>query len=120
MSIETWDLWYPKAGATGLSFARGRLDATEALLAHAAPDFITVEVRDDAGRRIAFAPDLERTLRSPICLLRKQGDSVTRGHLADGARAGAAATATGRRSRHLAELVARRRPQGVALADRAL
>jgi hypothetical protein len=82
MAIELWDLWYPKAASTGLSFARGRLDATEALLVHAVPDFLTVEVRDEQGRRIAFAQDLPRTLQSPICLLRKtnsgQSPSVTR------------------------------------------
>jgi hypothetical protein len=80
MAIEIWDLWYPKAAATGLSFARGRLDATEALLVHAAPDYLTVEVKDDDGRRIAFAQDLEQTLQSPVCLLRKSGPSTGSGH----------------------------------------
>jgi hypothetical protein len=78
MAIEIWDLWYPKAGATGMSFARGRLEATEALLVHAAPDLLTVEVRDDEGRRLAFSRNLERTLQSPVCLLRKSGTSLTR------------------------------------------
>ena len=27
--METWDLWYPGAAATGLPFARGRLDPTD-------------------------------------------------------------------------------------------
>ncbi len=26
-----WDLWYPEAGATGVPFARGRLNPTEVL-----------------------------------------------------------------------------------------
>ena len=78
MAIEIWDLWYPKAAATGLSFARGRLDATESLLVHAAPDFLKVEVRDEEGRRLAFAQDVERTLQSPVCLLRKDGASIRR------------------------------------------
>ncbi len=37
--LETWDLWMPSAGATGLSFARSRVDAQAAgdrLLVHAA------------------------------------------------------------------------------------
>jgi hypothetical protein len=82
MAIEIWDLWYPKAAATGLSFARGRLDATEALLVHAAPDYLTVEVKDDEGNRLAFAQDLERTLQSPVCLLRKSGPSTGSGRSA--------------------------------------
>ena len=76
--METWDLWYPKAAATGLPFARGRLDPTSVLLVHAAPDFLTVEVRDDEGRLIAAARDLERTLESPICRLTREGDNITR------------------------------------------
>jgi hypothetical protein len=35
--LQVWDLWYPQAGATGVPFARGRLDATQVLLVHAAP-----------------------------------------------------------------------------------
>jgi hypothetical protein len=75
---ETWDLWYPKAAATGLSFARGRLDPTLVLLVHAPPDFLTVQVRDDEGRLIASGRDLERTLQSPICRLNREGARVTR------------------------------------------
>ena len=75
---ETWDLWYPKAAATGLSFARGRLDPTPVLLVHAAPDFLTVQVRDDEGRLIASGRNLERTLQSPICRLNREGDGVSR------------------------------------------
>ncbi|MPZ48309.1 MAG: hypothetical protein GEU75_03185 [Dehalococcoidia bacterium] len=78
MSIEIWDLWYPKAAATGIPFARGRLDATEALLVHAVPEHLTVEIRTDNGERIAFAQDLPRTLQSPVCLLRREGVSIRR------------------------------------------
>ena len=78
MSLQTWEVWYPKAAATGLLHARGRLDPTDALLVHAVPDFLTVEVRDDDGARLAFAQDLPRTLQSPMCLLRREGSSITR------------------------------------------
>lgn len=49
---ETWDLWYPGAAATGLSFARGRLDPTDVLWVHAAPKKLDVTVRrvDGAAR----------------------------------------------------------------------
>lgn len=29
--LEIWDLWYPGAAATGLPFARGRLDPVDVL-----------------------------------------------------------------------------------------
>ena len=29
--LELWDLWYPYAAATGVAFARGRLDPTDVL-----------------------------------------------------------------------------------------
>ena len=78
MSTETWEVWYPKAAATGLLVGRGLLDATSRLLVHAAPDVITVEVSDEAGARLAFAQDLERTLTTPICLLTRDGPKIVR------------------------------------------
>jgi hypothetical protein len=57
--VQTWDLWYPAAAATGLSFARGRLDPTDVLWVHAAPEKLAVTVRDD-DRTIAHADDLRR------------------------------------------------------------
>lgn len=76
--MQRWEVWYPKAAATGLLFAAGRLDETERLLVHAPPQVLTVEVFDDDGRRIAFAQDLEQTLDSPMCLLTREGDTVKR------------------------------------------
>ena len=43
--METWDLWYPGAAATGLPFARGRLAPTEVLWVHSAPKKLDVTVR---------------------------------------------------------------------------
>ena len=42
---DIWDLWYPGAAATGLPFARGRLDRTDVLWVHAAPKKLDVAVR---------------------------------------------------------------------------
>ena len=58
--LQTWDLWYPKAAATGLPFARGRLDPTTVLWVHAAPDVLTVTVRQ-GERVVASGVDLERS-----------------------------------------------------------
>ena len=43
--LETWDLWYPGAAATGLPFARGRLDSTDVMWVHSPPKKLDVTVR---------------------------------------------------------------------------
>ena len=75
---ETWDLWFPEAAARGLPFARGRLRATEVLLAHALPAVIDVAVRDDAGRVLARGAGLRRTAETPIARLTRVGDQIER------------------------------------------
>jgi hypothetical protein len=75
---QIWDLWYPNAAAQGLSFARGRLDPTDVILVHAAPDALRVEVRDDDGRRLAFGDQLARTADRPMARLRRDGDRISR------------------------------------------
>jgi hypothetical protein len=79
--LQIWDLWYGKAAATGLPFARGRLDATEILLVHAPPPVLTVEVRSEDGRRLAYAKDLEQTADRPMARLTLNGESITRNDL---------------------------------------
>ena len=75
---EIWDLWFPDAAAQGLPFASGRLDATDTLLVHAAPETLRVEVRDDDGNRLAFADGLTRTEDRPIARLTRNGANITR------------------------------------------
>ncbi len=76
--LQIWDLWYPQAGATGVAFARGRLDATNVLLVHAAPPMLTVEVRSDSGKRLAYAQDLAQTADRPMARLTVQGERIAR------------------------------------------
>ena len=76
--MQVWDLWYSKAGATGMSFARGRLNATNILLVHAPPPVFTVEVRSEDGQRIAYTQDLEQTADRPMARLTLQGNEITR------------------------------------------
>ena len=78
MSTESWEVWYPKAGATGLLLARGVMDTTDTILVHSAPEVVTVEVRDEEGRRLAFGKDLERTLASPMCRFQRYGGTIRR------------------------------------------
>lgn len=75
---QLWDIWYPQAGSTGLSFARGRLAATDILIVHAPPPALTVEVRSAKGRRLAYSRDLAQTADRPMAILIRQGDAVTR------------------------------------------
>lgn len=50
---ETWALWFPEAGAAGISFARTKIDENDAgdrVLVHAAAPVLEVTVRDEDGR----------------------------------------------------------------------
>jgi hypothetical protein len=76
--LQIWDLWYPRAAATGIPFARGRLASTNLLLVHAPPPTLTVEVRSHNGRRLAYAQDLSQTADRPIARLTVQGKSIAR------------------------------------------
>lgn len=78
---EVWDLWFPNAAAQGLSFARGRLDATDALLVHAAPDTLRVEVRSDSGELLAGSDQLQRTADRPMTRLQRVGNQIRRDDL---------------------------------------
>jgi hypothetical protein len=79
MTDEIWDLWFPSAGATGVSFARARVDgavAGDRILVHAAPPSIDVEVRADDGTLIARGDDLERGAPGPISFLLREADRI--------------------------------------------
>jgi hypothetical protein len=77
--VETWDLWFPEAGATGLPFARGRLDRTEVLWVHAAPSSLDVTVRDADDRVVARGKGLARTgERLPLTRLSRRGVAIER------------------------------------------
>src|SRR5919106_4033008 len=79
MGVQTWELWYPAAAATGMEFARGRLDATEVLWVHAAPDRLAVTVREGDDRVIARGEALERQGRYlPMTRLSLNGTEVRR------------------------------------------
>jgi hypothetical protein len=78
-TTEEWDLWYPKAAATGLPFGRGRIEAgSTAMLVHAAPPVLTVTVRDKAGRVLAQSADLIVTEDTPITRLERRGEQIVR------------------------------------------
>ena len=64
MSIEqlqTWEIWYPGAAATGLHIARARIDPVEVVWAHALPRTVSVTVRIGDDRVVARGEGLERS-----------------------------------------------------------
>jgi hypothetical protein len=77
-AMQIWDLWYPNAAAQGLLFARGRLEPTDVLLVHAAPEVLRVEVRDADGTVVARGEGLARTADRPMARLRRDGARITR------------------------------------------
>lgn len=58
--LETWELWFPGGGATGLPFARGRLDPAMVMWVHSAPRTLEVTVRDEEGNVLGHGQPLER------------------------------------------------------------
>jgi LPS sulfotransferase NodH len=73
-----WDLWIADVGATGISFARGRLDPTDTIIVHAAPEKLNVEVRNSDGTVVARGENLIRTADTPMARLRIAGNNITR------------------------------------------
>jgi hypothetical protein len=80
MAKEIWDLWFPGAGATGVPFARARVDgdvAGDRVLVHAAPPRIGVDVRGDDGALFARGEDLERGAPGPMSFLVRVGGTIS-------------------------------------------
>ncbi len=78
--LETWDLWLPGPGATGLPFARARINAADGhqrVLVHAAPKQLQVTVRDQSGQIVARGDGLERHQPGPMTFLNRDGSRIT-------------------------------------------
>ena len=76
---QTWELWYPAAAATGLEFARGRIDPTDVLWVHAAPHRLAVTVRAGDERIVGRGEPLERRgSYLPMTRLTLEGSEVRR------------------------------------------
>lgn len=76
---QTWEVWYPDAAATGLLVARARIDPTETLWLHAAPDRLAVTVRDGDDRIVGRGEPLVRLgSRLPMTRLDLLGTAIVR------------------------------------------
>lgn len=77
--MQTWELWFPDAGATGLAFARGRVDPAKVMWVHAAPQVLDVVVRDGHETVVARGKRLELDgERLPLTRLSLRGKSIVR------------------------------------------
>ncbi|RPI84776.1 MAG: hypothetical protein EHM41_12520 [Chloroflexi bacterium] len=76
--LQTWDLWFPQAAATGLPFARCRIQPVEVLLVHSAPPVLAVDVRDGEGKQTARGESLKATADTPITRLTLKDGVVKR------------------------------------------
>jgi hypothetical protein len=54
------------------------MEETNILLVHAPPPMLTVEVRGEDGRRVAYTQDLPQTADRPIARLTVQGKNISR------------------------------------------
>src|SRR5436190_24349666 len=78
-SPQTWELWYPDAANTGLPFARARIDPTDVLWVHAAPETLAVTVRAGDDRVVARGERLSRAgQRFPMTRLSLRGETIGR------------------------------------------
>jgi hypothetical protein len=77
-TLQTWDVWYPQASATGLLSARCRIEPAGRVVFHAPPKVATVEVFDGDHKLVARGQDLSATAQSPMCEFRIEGERVVR------------------------------------------
>src|SRR5690242_13202674 len=77
--METWELWFPEAAATGLLFARARIDPTDAVWVHAVPEVLSLTVRGADDRVLARGESLRREgPQLPMTRLTRAADAVLR------------------------------------------
>ena len=77
--VQTWELWFPEAGPTGLEFARARIDPTTVLWVHAAPPNLAVTVREGDDRVTVRGEPLRREGEQlPLTRLEIRGAGIVR------------------------------------------
>ena len=78
-TLQTWELYYPEAAATGIEVARARIDPTEVVWLHAAPPVLAVTVRQGDDRVLARGAALRRDgPQIPMTRLEWRGATITR------------------------------------------
>ena len=78
-ALQTWELYYPEAAASGLLVARSRIDPTDVVWVHAAPPVLAVTVREGDYRVVARGEALRREGPSyPMTRLERRGAAIVR------------------------------------------
>ena len=78
-TLQTWELYYPEAAATGVEVARARIDPTEVVWLHAAPPVLAATVREGDDRVVARGEPLRRAgPHFPMTRLERKGATVVR------------------------------------------
>ncbi|HEY8731325.1 MAG TPA: hypothetical protein VIN69_05035 [Candidatus Limnocylindria bacterium] len=78
-TLQTWELYYPEAAATGIELARVRIDPTEVVWVHSAPPVLAVTVREGDERVLARGEPLRRQgPHFPMTRLEWRGTQVLR------------------------------------------
>lgn len=78
-TLQTWELYYPEAAATGIEVSRVRIDPCDVVWLHSAPPVLAVTVREGDDRVIARGPSLHRSgAHFPMTRLERQGDAIAR------------------------------------------
>lgn len=77
--LQTWEVWYPGSGATGIPIARARIDPVDAAWVHSMPRQVSVLVRQGDDRAIARGEGLTRAGRyKPMTRFAIDGEQLTR------------------------------------------
>lgn len=78
-TLQTWEIYYPEAAATGIEIARARIDPTDVVWLHAAAPVLAVTVRDGDERVVARGEPLRRVgPQLPLTRLERRGDQIVR------------------------------------------
>ena len=78
-TLQTWEIYYPEGGATGMELARSRIDPTDVVWLHAVPPVLAVTVREGDDRVVARGEPLKREgRRYPMTRLERKGDTIVR------------------------------------------
>ena len=78
-TLQTWELYYPEAAATGIQISRARIDPTDVVWLHAAPPVLAVTVREGDDRVVARGePLLRQGPYIPMTRLERRGNDVVR------------------------------------------
>lgn len=78
-TLQTWELYYPEAAATGIQVARARIDPTDVVWVHAAPPVLAVTVREGDDRVLARGGPLRRQgPYLPMTRLETRGSEIVR------------------------------------------